>query len=82
VNRLVPEAEFAATVRDLAERISRQAPVALSMMKMALNNSLSMSMAEALEYEALAQSVNFSSNDTREAMIAFIEKREPKFTGT
>jgi 2-(1,2-epoxy-1,2-dihydrophenyl)acetyl-CoA isomerase len=38
-------------------------------------------MAEALEFESIAQSLAFSSRDTREAMLAFVEKRDPKFTG-
>jgi enoyl-CoA hydratase/carnithine racemase len=39
------------------------------------------SMAEALEFEDTAQAMNFASKDTAEAMVAFLQKREPKFTG-
>jgi len=38
-------------------------------------------MAEALEFENVAQSLMPSSRDTVEAMLAFVEKREPRFTG-
>jgi 2-(1,2-epoxy-1,2-dihydrophenyl)acetyl-CoA isomerase len=38
-------------------------------------------MAEAVESEGLAQALMFSSRDTAEAMIAFVEKREPRFSG-
>jgi len=34
-----------------------------------------------LDDEAAAQTINFATSDTAEAMRAFIEKREPKFTG-
>lgn len=81
VNRIVPAAAVLDTAYELARRITELPPIPLSMMKMALNNSLSMSMAEALEYEAVAQTVNFSSQDTAEAIIAFVQKREPRFVG-
>ncbi len=53
----------------------------LSMTKTLMNNSLNVSLDQALEEEARAQSVNFASVDTNEALRAFIEKREPHFTG-
>ena len=40
-----------------------------------------MTMAQALEDEARCQTINFSSEDTGEAMRAFAEKREPRFSG-
>ena len=36
---------------------------------------------EALDDEGVAQSLNFTTADTMEAMKAFVEKREPKFKG-
>ena len=38
-------------------------------------------LSEALDAEAMAQSVNVASKDTREAISAFLEKREPTFRG-
>ena len=38
-------------------------------------------MAEALEFEDMAQALNFASEDTAEAMVAFLEKREPEVHG-
>jgi enoyl-CoA hydratase/carnithine racemase len=38
-------------------------------------------MADAIEFEDTAQSMNFASKDTAEAMVAFLQKREPKFSG-
>jgi len=65
----------------LALRIAKQPPVQLSIAKKQLNQSLSVSMAEALEFEDVAQALAFSSRDTAEAILAFFEKREPNFTG-
>jgi len=81
VNRVVPAAELDAEVDVLALRIAKQPPVQLSIAKKQLNQSLSVSMAEALEFEGVAQSLAFSSRDTAEAILAFFEKREPNFTG-
>jgi 2-(1,2-epoxy-1,2-dihydrophenyl)acetyl-CoA isomerase len=81
VNRLVPAAELDAFVADWAARLAAGPPLALSMTKTMLNHSLNVSFDQALEDEARTQSVNFASNDTAEAMAAFIEKRDPKFQG-
>jgi 2-(1,2-epoxy-1,2-dihydrophenyl)acetyl-CoA isomerase len=81
VNRIVPAGELDATVAAWAQRLAALPPINVSIIKKALNNALSMSMSEALEFEALAQNVAFSSADTAEAMIAWIEKREPRFRG-
>jgi 2-(1,2-epoxy-1,2-dihydrophenyl)acetyl-CoA isomerase len=81
VNRVVPAADLEKVVTDLALRIAAQPPIQISITKKLLNQSLSVSMAEALEFEDVAQTVAFSSKDTAEAMKAFIEKRDPKFIG-
>jgi enoyl-CoA hydratase/carnithine racemase len=46
-----------------------------------LNNSLMVSMDQALEDEARSQTVNFATKDFGEAVTAFIEKRDPSFEG-
>jgi enoyl-CoA hydratase/carnithine racemase len=81
VNRLVAEDEIDAFVDDWARRLAAGPPLALSMTKKLLNNSTAVSMAQALEDEARCQTVNFATEDTREAMRAFAEKRDPNFLG-
>jgi enoyl-CoA hydratase/carnithine racemase len=81
VNRVVPEEELDGFVDAWARRLAAGPPVALSLTKKLLNDSMGVSMAEALEGEARSQVVNFSTEDTREAMRAFAEKREPRFVG-
>ncbi len=81
VNKVVPAAELDGVVDDWARRLAEGPPLALSMTKTLLNSSMAVSMEQALEEEARAQSVNFASADTMEALRAFAEKREPRFTG-
>ena len=40
-----------------------------------------MTLEEALDDEGAAQTVNFGTRDTAEAMAAFLEKRDPRFEG-
>ena len=81
VNKLVPAGELEATVRDWAERLAKLPPINLTIMKKALNAAFETSMSASLEFEAVAQNVSFSSQDTVEAMSAFVQKREPEFRG-
>jgi len=81
INRVVAADELDAVVADVAARLAAGPPIALSMTKRLLNNSAASSMPQALEAESLAQSVNFSTEDTVEAIRAFQEKRTPEFRG-
>ena len=81
VNRVVPPADLDRVTRDWADRLAAGPPLALSMTKRLLTNSFSMTMDEALEAEGWAQTVNGSTEDTPEAIRAFLEKREPRFRG-
>jgi len=81
VNRVVPHDELATTVAELGRRLAALPPIQVATTKRLLHQSLSVTLAEALEFEDLAQVMNFQSADTAEAMLAFVQKREPKFTG-
>ena len=79
VNRVVERDALMHVVGEMAARLADLAPLALSMMKRAFNESFSMSMEAALENEAVAQASMFNSEDASEAMAAFLEKRSPVF---
>jgi 2-(1,2-epoxy-1,2-dihydrophenyl)acetyl-CoA isomerase len=81
VSRVVPRADLDAAVAAVARRLAAGPPLALSSTKRLLNQSASVSLAQALEAEALAQAVNLGTRDTAEAMRAFVDKREPSFEG-
>ncbi len=81
VNRVVPHDELDAYVDDVAARIAAGPPIALGMTKRLLNQAKDVSLAEAVEHEAMAQAVNGGTEDMQNAMRAFREKRLPTFEG-
>ena len=81
VNHVVEPEALMSTAGKLARRLAAMPPVQLGIAKRMLHQSLSVSMAEALESETVTQTAMFGSSDTAEAVSAFLEKREPKFTG-
>jgi enoyl-CoA hydratase/carnithine racemase len=81
INRVVPVEVLDAFVTDWASTLAGGPPIALSMTKTMLNASTQSSMGQAVENEARCQAVNLASKDAREALAAFMEKREPLFTG-
>jgi enoyl-CoA hydratase/carnithine racemase len=81
VNRVVPDAEIDGFVDEWAQRLATGPPIALALTKRLLDNSVQVTLEEALDDEGVAQTVNLSTDDTAEAMRAFLEKRQPKFEG-
>jgi 2-(1,2-epoxy-1,2-dihydrophenyl)acetyl-CoA isomerase len=81
VNKVVPAAELDAAVSAWAERLAAGPPIALTQTKALLDRSSTSTLAESLEGEAAAQVVNFGTEDTKEAITAFLQKRTPTFVG-
>ena len=66
---------------DVVARLVAGPPVALAQSKELLNASIDSTFAQALESEARTQSINFAGADALAARKAFMEKRDPEFTG-
>jgi enoyl-CoA hydratase/carnithine racemase len=66
----------------LAREIAENAPLAVQGTKVALNYSDEHSVEEGLDHVAQWNAARLRSNDVREAVTAFIEKRKPKFSGS
>ncbi|HXG40749.1 MAG TPA: enoyl-CoA hydratase-related protein, partial [Candidatus Limnocylindrales bacterium] len=81
VNRVVPGDALETEVSALAGRFASAAPRALALAKRALNRSLEVGLAEALDYEASLQGIAGRTRDHAEGLAAFLEKRPPRFTG-
>jgi enoyl-CoA hydratase len=65
----------------LAARIATKSPIALRLAKEAINVAYEMSLTDALAHERRLFYLLFASEDQKEGMAAFLEKREPDFKG-
>ena len=81
VNRVVADADLDEFVGGWAQRLAAAPPIALAQSKRLLNNAMSVTMEQALDDESTAQSINFATRDTTEAISAFVEKRTPVYRG-
>ncbi|HLB44495.1 MAG TPA: enoyl-CoA hydratase-related protein [Candidatus Limnocylindrales bacterium] len=81
VNRVVPADKLMDEANALAARLAQAAPIALALAKRALNRALESGLEEALEFEAQLQSIAGRSNDHKEGVAAFVEKRPARFSG-
>ena len=81
VNQVVAPEELETATLLLAERLRAAPPMALAAAKHAVYMSEAADLEEMLRYETEAQLRCFESEDGHEGVRAFLEKREPKFTG-
>ena len=81
VNKVVTAAELDKTVDDIAQRLAMGPTKALGLSKRVVNRVGSLELPEALEYEAENQDIAGRTRDHNEAVKAFLEKRQPKFSG-
>ena len=81
VNQVVAPEELESATMELAQRLRVAPPIALAAAKHAVYMSQAAELEEMLRYETEAQLRCFESDDGHEGVHAFLEKREPKFTG-
>lgn len=81
VNRIVPVELLLAETLKLAKEIARQSPVAVKLAKEAVNNAFNSTLDEGLIFERKNFYLTFASEDQKEGMAAFVEKRNPEFKG-
>ncbi len=81
VNQVFPAASFRDEVHALASRIANGPTLAYTYMKANLNLAVTHEFPELLDREALGQALTGRTEDHREAVKAFLEKREPTFKG-
>ncbi len=81
VNRTVPDDQLANETQALAERIAKGPPIALARMKQNMNLGLVSDYSTLLDSEAEGMVMSAATEDNREALKAFLEKRPPTFHG-
>jgi E-phenylitaconyl-CoA hydratase len=81
VNRVVPPSELLEAALGYAQRIAANAPLAVQAAKELAYRSRALDLATGLRLEQAMARVLRASEDAREGVAAFAEKRTPKFTG-
>lgn len=81
VDTVVPAENLDAEVMAFARKLAGGATLAQGLMKLAVNNGMEASLAQGLVIERAYQGQLFASDDAAEGVRAFLEKRQPKFTG-
>jgi enoyl-CoA hydratase len=80
-NKVVSADEFDAAVRDWATKLASKSPVLMRLGHDAMYRQQDMALDEALEFLRSQLSLTFSTEDIREGVQAFFEKREPNWKG-
>ena len=81
VARVVPRDDLDAAATELAEEICRSSPVGLREAKLAIDRGLDVPMEHGIEVEDAAWRRAVASEDRAEGITAFVEKREPRWSG-
>ncbi len=81
VNESVPRAALAGAAMALAHKLAARAPLALKMLKSAMQVGADMPLSNALQYERAMISLVFDSRDAHEGCAAFLQKRPARFEG-
>ena len=81
VSRVLAPDELMPSAIALAQRIAKHPPLAVRFAKRAINRGMQTDLDSGLEYERYAAAMIIDSNDRKEGMRAFVEKRKPVFTG-
>jgi 2-(1,2-epoxy-1,2-dihydrophenyl)acetyl-CoA isomerase len=81
VNRVVDDEVLLDEARVIAEQIAKGPALAISLMKNLVNQTLMRGLQDSLELEAFAQGLCFQSDDAKEGVRAFFERRPPQFSG-
>jgi enoyl-CoA hydratase len=81
VNHVYPAAELEAKTMELANKIAEKAPIALQLIKEAVKFASRSNLDEGLRREVDLFALCFSTEDKKEGVAAFLEKRKPVFKG-
>jgi enoyl-CoA hydratase len=81
VNEVVSGDQLIEQALQWAKRLMKNSPFAMGLAKKAVLEGMETSLDAGLQLEAALEGICFSSEDNREGVTAFIEKRRPKFTG-
>ncbi len=81
VNKVVPDDSFEDTLREWAERLAAGPTRSFAFTKKLVNSALDVGLDASLDAEASFVEINTTTADSREGIMSFVERRDPKFEG-
>lgn len=81
VNKVVPKDKLMEEAKAMAKKLASKPKAAFALIKRCIDNGLNMNLASGLTMEMDAFSIAFTSEDGREGINAFVEKRKPNYKG-
>jgi enoyl-CoA hydratase len=81
VSKVVPPDQLQEAALELARKLASKSPIMLRLVKQAVNRGIEMDLKSGLAEEVKAFRVCFTTQDFKEGLTAFTEKRQPKFEG-
>ncbi len=81
LSRVVPREAYFTEAMKVANEIASKSPVAVRLAKMAVNKAFEMGLTQGIDFERELFYMLFASEDQKEGMNAFMEKRKPEFKG-
>ncbi len=81
INTVVPAAELESATRELALKVANASPLTIALGKQAFYSQIDLDQPKAYAYAKEVMSMNAMAADAQEGMCAFLEKRQPAWTG-
>jgi len=81
VNKVVPHDQLMKATMELARRIAAGPSIAIELIKRGVYKGAANDLESQLDFETLAQRICFQTEDFKEGITSFLEKRQPKFKG-
>lgn len=81
LNKVVPAEELLSTAKGWAEKLASKPPIAVQMAKLALNTGSNTDVESGLIVESTCFNTTFATEDAKEGLNAFVEKRKPVYIG-
>ncbi|RAK14088.1 enoyl-CoA hydratase [Anoxybacillus vitaminiphilus] len=81
VNKVVPSEQLLSTAKEWAEKLAQKPVIAMRMLKEAVNTGANVDLESGLTFESACFRNAFATEDRKEGMRSFVEKRKPVFTG-
>ena len=80
-NKIVPPEKLMEEAKNIAKTIAAKGPIAVSQAKQAINKGIEVELEEGLNMELDSIAIAFNTEDKKEGMEAFVQRRKPDFKG-